>query len=77
MENDVAFFLFVSSLQIYFVLIEVFMDCYQHCVERYGISLSDKMVNQQKAIILKKNMFYFLCLEWNIKNSKSMNKDSN
>ena len=42
MEKCVTFFLFVSSLQIYFVLIEVLMDCYQHCVERYGISLSDK-----------------------------------
>ena len=26
----------------YVVLKEALMDCYQHCVERYGISLSDK-----------------------------------
>ena len=30
---------------------EALMDCYQQCVERYGISLSD-MVNQQTALVL-------------------------
>ena len=30
------------------------MDCYQHCVERYGISLSDKNGKSAKAVIVKK-----------------------
>ena len=29
---------------------ETRMDCYQHCVERYGISLSD-MANQQNTVV--------------------------
>ena len=36
------------------MLKEAVMDCYQHCVERYGISLSDKNGKSAKAVIVKK-----------------------
>ena len=62
MENCVTFFLFVSSLQIYFVLIEVLMDCYQHCVEGYGISLSDKNGKSAKGCYCEQNNINLLPL---------------